>query len=94
MNDDRFADDISGTAGGRHRPSMNQTIITVAGILIAIGVLLKLYRMRTQGGDERAFQHIQKEVEALNVSESGKEALRDVVDFARELTQEARAADA
>jgi hypothetical protein len=68
----------------------NRTIMQVAAILIAAGVLLKLYKAQTTRGDNRAFGRLTREVDHLDVPEPDKDLLRRVLDFCRRLASSAR----
>jgi hypothetical protein len=70
--------------------NISTTIMQVAAILIALGVVLKLYRLQSQKSDDRAFGRLRREVESLDISEDGKDALQGVVTLAGELSREAR----
>lgn len=70
--------------------NISTTILQVAAILIALGVLLKLYRMQSQRSDDRAFARLSREVDKLDISEDGKDALHGVVTLAGDLSREAR----
>ena len=70
--------------------NINTTILQVAAILIALGVVLKLYRMQSQRSDDRAFARLRREVDELDISEDGKDALQGVVTLAGDLSREAR----
>ena len=72
------------------RRNINTTILQVAAILIALGVVLKLYRMQSQRSDDRAFARLRREVDELDISEDGKDALQGVVTLAGDLSREAR----
>jgi hypothetical protein len=72
------------------RQNINTTILQVAAILIALGVVLKLYRMQSQRSDDRAFARLRREVDELDISEDGKDTLQGVVTLAGELSREAR----
>jgi hypothetical protein len=70
----------------------NQTVMQVAAILIAAGVLLKLYQVQTRRGDDRAFRRLKREVDRLDVPSPDKDLLRRVLDLCRRLASNARAA--
>jgi hypothetical protein len=70
--------------------NINKTVLQVAAILIALGVVLKLYRLQSQRSDDRAFARLRREVESLDISEDGKDALQGVVTLAGNLSREAR----
>lgn len=70
--------------------NLQRTIVQVAAVLIAVGVLLKLWRMRTQRADDGAFARLEREVDDLEMSPSGRTALHGVIDYAQELTRQAR----
>ena len=70
--------------------NISTTIVQVAAILIALGVVLKLYRMQSQRSDDRAFARLRREVDELDISEDGKDALQGVVTLAGDLSREAR----
>jgi hypothetical protein len=82
----RNRNDIS-SAGPR---DINRTIMQVAAILIALGVLMKLYRVQTSRGDERAFGRIRREIRELDIPASGKDALQHVTTLAKDLSSRAR----
>jgi hypothetical protein len=70
--------------------NISTTIVQVAAILIALGVVLKMYRMQSQRSDDRAFARLRREVNELEISEDGKDALQGVVTLAGDLSREAR----
>ncbi len=87
-------DQLTGQFTGNADRSLQRTIIQVAAVLIAVGVLLKLWRMRSQRADDRAFARLETEVDTMPVSDTGRNALRGVIDYAQELTRQARHAEA
>lgn len=68
----------------------NLVVLQVAAILIAIGVVMKLYSMQSQRSDDRAFRRIRGEIDELDISQKGRDTLKDVTDLAGELTSDAR----
>lgn len=70
--------------------NINRTILQVAAILIAAGVLLKLFRMRSQAVDDRSFTRLRDEVDSLELPEEDRDTLRGVVDLAHQLATGAR----
>jgi hypothetical protein len=80
-------EETGGADGGSPR---SRVVMQVAGILITIGVLLKLFRMQNDKADERAFGRLAREVDRLQISSKGRDALRGVIDYAKQLSKEAR----
>jgi len=72
------------------RGGRGMVVLQVAAILIAIGAVMKLYQMRSQRADDRAFVRIREEIDLLDISASGKSTLHDVTKLASELTSDAR----
>jgi hypothetical protein len=69
---------------------LQRTIIQVAAVLIAVAVVLKLWQMRSQRADDAAFARLESEVDNMPVSPTGRHALHSVIDYAQELTRQAR----
>ena len=70
----------------------HRRVLAVAAILIALGLLLRLYQLRSPRGDARAFSRLEREIERLDVPDPGKHVLHEAVTFSRQLVADARQA--
>jgi hypothetical protein len=74
---------------------LHRRVMAVAAILIALGLLVRLYQLRSPRGDARAFGRLEREIARLDVPDPGKHVLHEAVSFSRQLVEDARqAADA
>jgi hypothetical protein len=68
-----------------------KSVAITVGLFVVMVLLTRLVRRRAKRRNERGFRRILHEVEQLHIPDEGKDALREVVAFARELAQSARA---